>query len=126
MPMIEKMNGITSGGSFGLPPATEKLLNTVAEALAPTITDSPRASNWMDRQRASSVAIKTNTQNELLHTMMSLGLYTVSKDAAIALIANGHKLPIAGIDAALAKAKVETQDRIRLKSAMDKYGIIKK
>lgn len=124
MPMIEKMNGVTSGGSFGLPPAAEKLLSTVADALAPTVTDTPSNPNWMDKQRAGSVAIKTNTQNELLHTMMSLGFYTVTKDAAIALIASGHKLPIAEIDAKLAKANVSLQDRIKLKAAMDKYRII--
>jgi hypothetical protein len=124
MTMIQKMQGVTSGGSFGLPPATEKLISTVAEALAPAITDGPRSPGWMDRQ--GKVAIRTNTQNELLQTMMSLGLYSVSKESAIALIANGHKLPIAEIDAALAKSNVEVRDRIKLKAAMDLYGIIKK
>lgn len=114
MSHIAKLQGVTTGGSFGLPPAADKLLDTVAQALT---SDSPSApSNWMDRGK---VAIRTSTQNELLNTMMGLGLYTVSRDAATALIANGHKLPMAEIDAALTKAKVETVDRIKLKAAMD-------
>src|SRR4051812_20218530 len=97
-----KLQGVTTGGSFGLPPAAEKLISTVAQAL--TVSDSPSApSNWMDRQ--GKVVIQTSTQNDLLNTMMDLGLYTVSKDAAIALIAKGHKLPMAEIDAALTKGK---------------------
>lgn len=119
--MIGKMTGVNAASS-----GMDKLL----DVLAPAITDAPspnvKPSNWMDAQRRAkgSVAIKTNTQNELLNTMMALGFYTVSKDAAVALIAHGHKLPIAEIDAKLAKANVSLQDRIALKAAMDKYGII--
>jgi hypothetical protein len=126
--VIEKLQGVTiAPGPVVLPPAADKLLSKVAEALTPTVMESTtRGPNWIDQQKNRSVVVKTNTQNELLATMMSLGLYTVSKDSAIALIANGHKLPMAEIDAALAKHNIDIQGRIKLKNAMDRYGIIKK
>lgn len=84
------------------------------------------AANWIDQKKNGPVAIKTNSQNEVLQTLMSLGLFTCSAASATTLLANGHKLAIAEIDGALTKANVQVQDRIRLKSAMDRLGILKK
>jgi hypothetical protein len=116
--MIDKMQGVTMW------PAADKLLGKVAEAITAVEVSSPHAGGWMDRK--NNVTIKAGTREELVQTLTALGVFTVSKDSAMALIANGHKLPIAEIDAALAKGDVETQDRIRLKAAADRFGLLKK
>lgn len=91
----------------------DKLISTVAEALAPSVTDQARTGR-------SAVAIKADTPAELLGTLTALGLGAADK-----LTAAGHKVSVAEIDAAMSSAKVELQDRIRLKNAMARSGMLK-
>lgn len=96
----------------------DKLISTVAEALAPSITDTPNPNNWMDRQR--SLSVKAGTREELTSTLTALGVGT-----AATLSASDSKIAVKEIDAALSKANVEIQDRIRLKNAMARFGVLK-
>jgi hypothetical protein len=116
--MIEKMQGVTMW------PAADKLLGKVAEAITAVEVSSPNAGGWMDRK--NNVAIKAGTREELVRTLTALGVYTIPLEAALVLAASGHRLPMSEIDAALAKGNVETQDRIRLKAAADRFGLLKK
>lgn len=115
--MIEKM-------TMAVPSGADRLLDTLAKA----VSDTPSAPvTALDRYQASrtAVQIKTNTQSELVGTLSALGAVSVSAAAATTLFASGHKLPVAEIDAALSRAKVGIQDRIRLKNAMARFGILK-
>lgn len=101
----------------------DKLISTVAEALAPSITDTPAApATWIDREKAKgrSAAIKAGTREELVGTLTALGVGTADK-----LSASDSKVAVKEIDAALSKANVEIQDRIRLKNAMARFGVLK-
>lgn len=102
----------------------DKLISTVAEALAPSITDTPNPNNWMDRQR--SLSIKASTQTEVVQTLMSLGLFTVTASAATTMMAEGHRPPAEQVEAALVKHNVGVSDRIALKVALDRFSRLKK
>jgi hypothetical protein len=72
------------------------------------------------------VQIKTGTQAEVAQTLQALGVYKVSADATMALLASGQRAPIKEIDAALLRANVPVSERIQLKTALDRFAKLPK
>lgn len=103
-----------------LSPGANKLLDTVAKA----VTDTPSTPmTALDKyQRSRRAPIMTKTQTEIAKTLMALGVYKGSEGATMALLASGHRVSTSVLDTALANVNAEVSDRIRLKTALDRFS----